>query len=269
MNKEQFIQYIKQPEKLTNIDISFLKELVNEYPYFQTAHLLYLKKLFQQKSIKFDNQLILSATYISDRKILFRLINNEPEKLWNKRKAYNDKKDNKYLDIESVADNNLVEVSSYTSENDDISENINIDKELLNFIFDKEKITESKTKQVEYDFLSETYSTGLEKNYLSNIELLDINKKEEQKEFHYLIDDFIKNRPKITPKEVKNNQEDISLNSLIENPEYITETLAKIYIKQGYYDKAILAYHKLSLKFPEKNIYFANQIEKIKKLKNI
>ena len=46
----------------------------------------------------------------------------------------------------------------------------------------------------------------------------------------------------------------------------ITETLAAIYVRQGLYDDALKAYEKLSLKFPEKNIYFGSQIEKIKKL---
>lgn len=53
-----------------------------------------------------------------------------------------------------------------------------------------------------------------------------------------------------------------------ESPEFVTETLAKIYIRQKLYKQAILAYEKLSLKYPEKNIYFAGQIEEVKKLMN-
>ncbi len=56
--------------------------------------------------------------------------------------------------------------------------------------------------------------------------------------------------------------------SLAESDEMITETLAKIYFDQKKYDKALKAYEKLSLKYPEKSIYFASQIEKIEKLKD-
>ena len=55
--------------------------------------------------------------------------------------------------------------------------------------------------------------------------------------------------------------------SLSENDDFITETLAKIYKEQGHFDKAIDAFEKLILKFPEKNTLFASQISDIKKIK--
>ena len=46
----------------------------------------------------------------------------------------------------------------------------------------------------------------------------------------------------------------------------MTETLAKIYLQQKKYKKALYAYQILSLKYPEKNGFFANQIKTIKQL---
>ncbi len=55
--------------------------------------------------------------------------------------------------------------------------------------------------------------------------------------------------------------------SLIENSDLVTPTLAKVYLEQGHYDKAISAYNKLCLKYPKKNSFFASQIELINKIK--
>jgi hypothetical protein len=83
-----------------------------------------------------------------------------------------------------------------------------------------------------------------------------------------LIDKFIRENPRIVPYENYVQNEDISTESVKEHESFLTDTLAKIYVKQGNYAKAILAYEKLSLKYPEKNTYFAGQILEIKKLIN-
>ena len=53
--------------------------------------------------------------------------------------------------------------------------------------------------------------------------------------------------------------------SLNQNNNLITPTLAEVYLKQGHFDKAISAYEKLILKYPQKSTFFA---EKIKLIKN-
>ena len=64
-------------------------------------------------------------------------------------------------------------------------------------------------------------------------------------------------------------ENDIVTKSASENDELITETLANIYLEQKKYDKALEAFKKLSLKYPEKNSYFVTRIDEIIKLKNI
>ena len=51
-----------------------------------------------------------------------------------------------------------------------------------------------------------------------------------------------------------------------EDDSYFTETLAKIYIKQHRYEKALEIIKKLSLNYPKKNAYFADQIRFLEKL---
>ena len=54
--------------------------------------------------------------------------------------------------------------------------------------------------------------------------------------------------------------------SMEENNSLMTETLAKVYLEQGHYKKAILAYEILSLKYPQKSGLFADQIKAIKQI---
>ena len=81
-----------------------------------------------------------------------------------------------------------------------------------------------------------------------------------------LIDKFIIANPRIEPVKDKSilHLEDISKPFAEKEGGFVTETLARIYVNQGYYSKAIDIYEELSLKFPEKSSYFASQIEKIK-----
>jgi len=84
-----------------------------------------------------------------------------------------------------------------------------------------------------------------------------------------LIDNFIDKKTSISkPKKTAFFKAmPLARESLIENESLVTPTLAKVYLEQGYYDKAISAYTKLCLKYPEKNSLFAKQIKLINKLK--
>ena len=82
-----------------------------------------------------------------------------------------------------------------------------------------------------------------------------------------LIDKFIKNSPKIKISEEYEVKSNFKTQQNVKD-ELITETLAKIYLKQEKFNKAIKAYEILSLKYPKKSSFFADQINDIKKLKS-
>ena len=88
---------------------------------------------------------------------------------------------------------------------------------------------------------------------------------EKQKRFA-LIDRFIDKNPKITPKPTLEKTINLASESSVDQSVLMTETLAKVYLEQKKYKKAIKAYDILILKYPEKSGFFADQIRAIKKL---
>ena len=83
-----------------------------------------------------------------------------------------------------------------------------------------------------------------------------------------LIDKFISENPSISINidDGANSENEEKPLKKDKGDKFVTETLANIYIKQKHFEKAISAMEKLSLKYPQKNGYFANRIKEIKKL---
>ena len=96
---------------------------------------------------------------------------------------------------------------------------------------------------------------------LSNLKPIDRSKETQA------VDKFISKKPKIRIKANETQSDNDKNDDLANQSGFMTETLAKLYLNQKNYEKAIQSYKILILKFPEKNSYFADQIKKIKKLK--
>jgi len=81
-----------------------------------------------------------------------------------------------------------------------------------------------------------------------------------------IIEKFLKEDPTIKPpKPEQIDNENKAKKSAEDHYDLVSETLAKIYIEQMLYHKAIDTYKKLSLKYPEKSRYFADLIQSIEK----
>ena len=106
--------------------------------------------------------------------------------------------------------------------------------------------------------------------------LAEEDKPEPAKKKQQLIDSFLSIKsPKIASK--KSSVEKLikpekTVEKTVERSEdtdeLMSETLASIYIKQKQYPKAIAIFEKLLLKYPEKNVYFADRISELEKLIN-
>ncbi len=305
MTTDDLIKYIDNPDSLDGSTINEITLLADKYPYFQTAQLLRVKNIHNLAPAGIKPVLNFTAAYVTDRKILYYLLHPFKQKPDTKQdtpttqetnnsndlqtnRSYN--KDIKDSMAENISDtlNNQVNSDFDLSEKElEFSTSINIKKEygkdvelteyvvriteegpeLMELLDDENTTTsdnlttKSDTKTDEDLLLMINKGVALNTSDLSNNKLSNSQSKNNQ-----LIDNFISSNPRITPLQTDGPNEDISENSIIENDRYLTDTLAKIYMKQGNYGKAIFAYEKLSLKFPEKSTYFAGQIAEIKKL---
>ncbi len=241
---------INHPELMDRETLYDLRSLLALYPYFQTARLLLLQNLYLMHDSCFDEELRRSAVYITDRKVIFNLVEAAHYKL---RHANEEKK--------------VAETTSNSNEN--VSRTISlIDQFLDSMPLEKDENgseTASKRKPTPADATIDYVSYLLESENKKNE--LDTPSNSTMKG-QDLIDNFIENENgKIELKDKPEFVPEVDGNSKKENDdEYYTETLAQIYIRQGLYSKALEIIKRLNLNYPKKNVYFADQIRFLEKL---
>jgi hypothetical protein len=229
MRKERIISLINNPHLINKEDNKFLEDITEKYPYFSISHILLSKGLLNTESVRYNRKLKQAALYSLERKQLFKLITEQ-------KKVTSDivKEEIKVIELETPPN------------------------------FEEKKIELKIGEPLDFDE-TEEYSFS---EWLSLTKLKKINRTEEKKEETDLIDSFIETQPTIkTEKNKFFSPTDTAKTSLIENNELVTETLARVYLEQEHFDKAIQAYKKLSLKYPKKSSFFANQIKLINDLK--
>ena len=312
MKRDQFLDFMQYPELLNQDSSLMLEGLLKEFPYCQTAQILYLKSLYNEKSIHYPNRLKVAAAYSADRRALYKFI-MQPElqlKIYKAEQFFEENKDfipdaKDTSEIISEKDKitssvgNLVETEIEKQEEISKKEQEDIFANAEIATLETEILNEVISASISFDLASEPMDDqskdpeplsqmgrkGIsvpdqEKYTFSDWMKLLNGKKEEKREEENqvqntatirtdLIEKFIQEEPKIKPlKTAFFSPVNMAKMSLLDKDDFVTETLAKVYAKQGNYNKAIKAYQNLILKYPEKSTYFAVQIQELKKKNN-
>lgn len=252
--------WMENPSLLNVETLLKLRETIRKYPYFQTARLLYIQNLLLLENPLLEQAVQEAALFLPDRKLLFRLLEGERFQL----------KPLVACQEESTSSNpqptNEVEEDDRTSS-------------LIDSFLTVYKEEKQRGAAVPVD-LSLDYASVLKE------EPNEATASAGEMKGQHLIDSFIAGEEfqlQLSPEEnpplgrslafdlgafrQEESTPTVEPSSAEEEDEScFTETLAKIYVKQGRYEKAIEIIKKLNLKYPEKNSYFADQIRFLEKL---
>ena len=304
MQFQELTYLLQHPEAITASQSKALALKINEYPYFQPLRALYLKGLKQQESYKYNNALKITAAHTTDRSVLFDYITSD---IFNQNEVSEQIKQHseaiKFIEVNEVDD---ISVNRSVTIDDALKAHIKATEGVLDpnlfkakpvpkpkktppkiedsiIAVDVKNITAEEKlnigKPLEFD-KSESHSfaewlkiTSFKPIIREEDDVITEDKNENTSTAPLenklaIIDKFITDNPKIQPisddapkPKLVNNDDSIS-DSLM------TETLARIYLEQKNYDKAIQSYKILSLKYPEKSSFFADQIKLVKELKD-
>lgn len=243
---ETITELMAHPELLNKDTLYGLRELVAKYPYYQAARLLFLQNLFLLHDPQFGEELRRAALYLPDRRVLFSMVEGSnydisPTPLH---------RDEEPSSAQSV-DRTQSLIDDFLREADDATTTV-----------PRRKLTAADATTDYAAFLLQ----------LEDAEpALPTTDSEQADRSATLINDFIENKPErihlqenpeytpdVPPAEVPSD----------DSPEegYLTMTLAKIYIKQQRYEKALEIMRKVNLNNPKKSSYFADQIRFLQKL---
>ncbi|WP_109302537.1 hypothetical protein [Aquimarina sp. AU474] len=300
MNIKELTYLLQHPAQLNSAQVASLEKISKEFPYFQSIRPLLLKALKEQESFRYNQELKTTAAYTTDRTILFDFITSD---MFSNTEEEQVSKPIRKSDIE-VVDHEEIKTLPRIAMDDAVRMKMKEAEDVLDPALFLERKEESLQKQITIPEEEQRPKTPEEE--LKIDQPLDFNKKEthsfaewlqltslkpidreeavepeklisEQEEKHldtslkqkdkfHLIDEFIANNPKIQPVEKSTPVRNLAKKNQVPSDELMTETLARVYLAQKNYKKAIQAYNILILKNPEKSGFFADQIRAIKKL---
>ena len=223
---ERIVELIQHPERLDRDTLYELRSMLALYPYYQNVRLLMLQNLYLLHDPTFDEEL--PAHY----QIRPKKEDTEPQQAPHESRTL------------SLIDNFL---DSIPKENEKPAE-------------PKRKPTPADAAVDYVAYLLETESdVAAEDKVIPEMpgqDLIDTFINSDKRKF------VLNEEPLLSPPA----EPDAENGSEEPEEEYFTETLARIYIKQGRYSKALEIIQRLSLQVPKKNAYFADQIRFLEKL---
>lgn len=237
MQADRLVQLMNNPDDLDNRSLEELSDLIEEFPYFQSAHLLLTLNLKECNDSRYYAQLRKTACYMEDRRMLFYRIEKE---------FY------PFLQKSSADENTKVEDTSF---------------DLIDFFLSQEtKKPEHLNQNLSGDLLQADYLTYSLNSQDQEMQLKNVKPLKHQEAIDKFLSEDEKSPIQINFKDT-DTAEELFLNmDEIEEESFFSETLAKIYLKQKKYEKALEIIRKLDLIYPEKNRYFADQIRFLEKL---
>ena len=254
--------YIKNPELLDASAVEELFELVDRHPTFQAARLLLLRGLYQLQDERFGPTLRQAALMVPDRARLFDLIEGgkfrqQPEP---RSRQHHEAESSDSDRTRSLIDNFL---SGLSDENPPKRPHVaDATTDYMAYLLQQEDASLSSEEPValpseeEEEIPEAELEASLDDEEPEDIPVQAPRKKLGQFSARRTNGDEIDEWPLEEDKDAQNAPSEA----------YFTETLARIYIKQGKYDKAIEIIRRLSLNYPKKSRYFADQIRFLGKL---
>ena len=272
MEKKTLLSYLSKPETLKGEVVQDVEALVKRYPFFSLAQCLLAIAYQNENDDRLETQLRLAASSIPSRNNL-RLFSilaqqraerplDEPVRcLEDEQPQESQETFFRFIESSEIEEKEndetvipekmfIIPEIDLSGSHEELSAELALLDEKRKSLDELKAIIANRIKEIENE--KKQQDSGLETP----------KKKLSRKE---LIDKFIAENPSISkPKAEFYNPISVAQNSITDKGDIVSETLAKIYFQQGYFEKAISIYEKLILNFPEKSIYFAAQIEKVK-----
>ncbi|XLS28659.1 hypothetical protein ACJD0Z_15845 [Flavobacteriaceae bacterium M23B6Z8] len=274
----EFTYLLQNPGHVDPGQTAELEKVIEAYPFFQAAAAIHLKGLKNLESFKYNQTLKKTASLTTDRTILFDFITS---------KEFNQNSIAEAI-TEQALHLNEIEVEAEevkTGERANVREEYLGSKSEADAVLDPElfgpkdpdrnvKIEMGKplefSKSEKHSFsewLKLSSATPIMRTEKQGDEKKETAKENTAKARKFaLIDRFISSNPKIVPSKDQTPNINLATESDIEAEGLMTETLARVYVEQKKYKKAVQAFKILSLKYPEKSGFFADQIKAIKRI---